>query len=130
MTGYKLLRKRRDGSYGTLFINRKLKLYPGIWYPAEDHPTSGFAHRPGWHVLPKPESNRLALKDNRVWCLVLFDHKETINKPLSQGGPCYIGNSLMIVEEVGSEGPGNMKECPGDWGLTCEECGLCEAIAQ
>ena len=45
MIGYKLLRVRRDGSLGPLFINRKQRIVPGVLYASEDHPTKGFAHR-------------------------------------------------------------------------------------
>ena len=50
MIAYKLLRIRKDGSIGPLFINQKQRVPIGEWLDAEDHPTSGFAHRPGWHL--------------------------------------------------------------------------------
>jgi hypothetical protein len=47
MIGYKLFRKRKDGTYGPLFINRSQKILQGETYHAEDHPTKGYAYRPG-----------------------------------------------------------------------------------
>ena len=43
MIAYKLFRKRKDGSYGPLFINRKQKVYPGVTYQAEEHRTKGLS---------------------------------------------------------------------------------------
>jgi hypothetical protein len=99
MIGYKLFRKRRDGTYGPLFINRKLKLVPHVVYPAEDHPTKGYAHRPGWHVCSKPVAPHLS-KRGRVWCKVEFDLKGVIRRPTCQGGIWYLGNTLTIIEEL------------------------------
>jgi hypothetical protein len=99
MIGYKLFRKRKDGSYGPLFINRRQKLHAGRTYHAEDHKTKGFAHRPGWHVCSAPVAPHLSKKD-RVWCKVDFDHKETLQRPECQGGTWYLGHSLQIIEEL------------------------------
>ena len=54
--GYKLFNKRRDGTIGPLFINRRQRIPLEIWIQAEDHPTKGYAHRPGWHVLEAPHA--------------------------------------------------------------------------
>ena len=47
---YKLFIKRKDGTIGPLFIGRKQRIPMGVWLEAEDIPTKGYAHRPGWHV--------------------------------------------------------------------------------
>lgn len=44
---FKLLKLRRNGTLCPLFINRKQVISIGKWLPAEDHPTKGYAHRPG-----------------------------------------------------------------------------------
>jgi hypothetical protein len=98
-TGYKLFRTRKDGTYGPLFINRKLKLVPGQVYEAEAHPTKGYAYRPGWHICNQPQAPHLSTK-GRVWCKVEFLHKETLYRPASQGGIWYLGHALKIVEEA------------------------------
>ena len=100
MIGYKLFRKRKDGTYGPLFINRKLRLLQDTLYMAEDHPTKGFAHRPGWHICSEPIAPHLRQGGDRVWCKVEFDMLSTIERPLSQGGIWYLGKTLMILEEV------------------------------
>lgn len=99
MKGFKLFRKRKDGTYGPLFINQRKKLVIGETYPAEDHPTKGFAHRPGWHICSEKNAPHLTEK-GRVWCMVEFDHKETLHRPEHQGGIWYLGNSLQILGEV------------------------------
>jgi len=38
MIGYKLFHKRKDGTYGPLFINKKQKLVAGVYYAAGDYP--------------------------------------------------------------------------------------------
>jgi hypothetical protein len=100
MIGYKLFRKRKDGTYGPLFINKRLKLVPGTVYEAEDHPTKGFAHRPGWHVCSKPIAPHLRQGGDRVWCLVDFSRTATIDRPASQGGIWYLGSFMMIIREI------------------------------
>ena len=99
MTGYKLFRKRKDGTYGPLFINCRQKLIPGVQYIAEEHKTKGFAFRPGWHVCSKPEAPHLSEK-GRVWCKVEFDFRAMIQRPEYQGGIWYLGNTLKILEEI------------------------------
>ena len=49
MKAWKLFSLKKDGSIGPLFINKKQRLTPGVWYEAEEHKTKGFAFRPGWH---------------------------------------------------------------------------------
>jgi hypothetical protein len=65
MNAYKLFRKRRDGTLGPLFINRQQVIRLDEWLPAEDHPTPGFAHRPGWHVSHQPKAPHLSPKGIR-----------------------------------------------------------------
>ena len=103
-TGYKLFRKRKDGSFAPLFINRKLRLSIGTVYPYEDHPTKGFAHRPGWHVCSKQDAPHLRQGGDRVWCRVEFEPMAEIKRPASQGGTWYLGSSLRIVEELNQKG--------------------------
>ena len=69
MVGYKLFRKRRDGTLGPLFINRRQRLVMNTWYSAENHPTKGYALRPGWHVCAEKFAPHLSEK-NRIWCQV------------------------------------------------------------
>lgn len=99
MKGYKLFRKRKDGTYGPLFINRSQKLVPGVVYDAEDHETKGFAHRPGWHICRKPAAPHLSNK-GRVWCEVRFDLRTVLTRPASQGGIWYLGDRMCIVGEL------------------------------
>lgn len=51
---YKLLRLRKDGSLGPLFINRRMRVPVGEWLSAENHPTKGYAVRQGWHATTAP----------------------------------------------------------------------------
>jgi hypothetical protein len=46
MIGYKLFRKMKDG-YAPLFINKSQRLKINVEYTYEDHPTKGYAQRPG-----------------------------------------------------------------------------------
>lgn len=99
MIGYKLFRKRKDGSYGPLFINRKLRIEPSVWYEMEDHPTKGYAHRPGWHVCKKPIAPHLKLTKDRVWCVVECHEFSTIKRPEAQGGEWVLASDLRIIRE-------------------------------
>jgi hypothetical protein len=97
--GYKLLRLRRDGTLGPLFINRELVVPVGQWLRAEDHPTQGFAHRPGWHVSPKPHAPHLSMK-NRIWVKVEIDDYDELHRPKSQGGMWWIAKWMRVIDEV------------------------------
>ena len=97
--GYKLFRKRKDGTYGPLFINKKLKLVPHVDYQAECVPTKGFAVRPGWHICHSKSAPHLS-KKNRVWCVVAFYSYEEHHRPQCQGGLWYTANVMRILGEV------------------------------
>jgi hypothetical protein len=97
MIGYKLFSLRRDGTLGPLFINRKQRLELGITYPAQDHPTKGYAHRPGWHVLAKKSAPHLS-KKGRVWAKVEISDFEAFRRPMNQGGLWYLAKDMKIIE--------------------------------
>lgn len=107
MIGYKLFRKRQDGTYSPLFINKKQRLVPGIEYNMEDHPTKGFAHRPGWHICTSIEGAPHIKQDgktgaNRVWCKVEFEKLEELKRSEKQGGLWYLGKTIKILKEHGT----------------------------
>lgn len=98
--GWKLFRLRKDGTLGPLFINRTQKLQVGVRYRAENHPTKGFAVRPGWHVCSEKNAPHLS-KVGRVWCRVEIDG--WINehqRPEAQGGLWYTAQYMRILEVV------------------------------
>ena len=99
MIAYKLFRKRKDGSLGPLFINQKQKIKLGEWLTAEDHPTKGFAHRPGWHCGAKPEAPHLK-EEGRVWYKVEIEDFYPFVRPLHQGGEWLIASRMRVIEEV------------------------------
>lgn len=99
MIGYKLFRKRKDGTLGPLFINRRQRIEIGKTYPHEAHATKGFAFRPGWHICSKKTAPHLK-KEGRVWAKVEFEPMETIFRPVSQGGIWFLGSSMKVLEEV------------------------------
>jgi len=99
MIAYKLVRKRKDGSLGSLFINRKAKLPIGDWMLAEDHPTKGYAHRPGWHCTFNPEAPHLSLK-GRTWVQVEVADFEVFSRPANQGGKWILAKWMKILGEL------------------------------
>lgn len=94
---YKLFSQRRDGSLGPLFIGKRKRLRLGEWYPAEDIPTKGYAHRPGWHCVPTPCAPHLSEK-NKVWAKVLINEVQVYDRPKHQGGQWYLAKSMQIIE--------------------------------
>jgi hypothetical protein len=102
--GYKLVKKRADGSYGPLFINARQRIETGVWLPAEDHPTKGFAHRPGWHATLRPEAPHLAENPKngpaRVWMSVAMRGVRLYDRPESQGGTWCLASEIMFLGEV------------------------------
>lgn len=61
-TAYKLIRMRKDGTLGPLFINKKQIIPIGIWLDAESHKTKGYAFRPGWHVTLEMNAPHLSTR--------------------------------------------------------------------
>lgn len=94
--GYKLFRVRKDGTIGPLFINQRQRIEVGKWMDAEDHPTKGFAHRPGWHATLKPVAPHLSTK-GRVWCRVAMTKTRKFNRPQSQGGTWVLAQKLKVT---------------------------------
>lgn len=99
MIAYKLIKKRKDGSLGPLFINRKQVLPIGEWLAAENHPTKGYAERPGWHCCSKPEAPHLSMK-GRQWLRVEIKDFYEFKRPKIQGGTWLIAKQMKIIEEV------------------------------
>jgi len=99
MIVYKLIRKRKDGSFGPLFINRKQVLPIGKWLVAENHPTKGYANRPGWHCCNKPEAPHLSM-NGRQWLKVEIKDYYEFKRPKTQGGVWLIAKQMKIIEEV------------------------------
>lgn len=64
--GYKLFRRRRNGTLGPLFINRRQVIPVGEWLDAEAHATRGYAYRPGWHATLRPAAPHLRQGGDRV----------------------------------------------------------------
>ena len=93
---WKLLKLRANGTLGPLFINKKQVIPIGQWLDAEDHPTKGYAHRPGWHAAPSPSAPHLSNK-GRVWCEVQLKDWARIPRPAAQGGYWYIANKMKVV---------------------------------
>jgi hypothetical protein len=102
MIAYKLFKRRKNGTLGPLFINARLVVPMGVWMEAEDHPTKGFAHRPGWHCTVKPVAPHLKLKPKngpeRVWCKVKVEDCIKYNRPESQGGTWVLAQRLKVLE--------------------------------
>lgn len=93
--GYKLFSLRKDGSIRSLFINKGIKLPIGKWIKAEEHPTKGFAFRPGWHATLEPIAPHLS-KKNRVWAKVKMKEAVRFNRPESQGGTWLLAKWIKI----------------------------------
>lgn len=99
MIGYKLFRKLKNGELAPLFINKTQRIPLNQWLMAEDHPTKGFAHRPGWHVCSEQRAPHLS-KEGRVWCRVqITDYTEFV-RPESQGGRWLLANYMKVLKEL------------------------------
>jgi hypothetical protein len=97
MTGYKLFRETRTG-LRSLFIDRRRPLPVGEWLTAEDKPTKGYAHRPGWHVLSTPSAPHLSPKGRVMRQVEMRGITGTFERPASQGGIWYTANEIRILD--------------------------------
>ena len=100
MIVYKLFRKRKDGSLGSLFINQRARLQTGVWYDAEkNHTKKGFTYRPGWHCTEEQNAPHLSEK-GRVWCVVEIEDYQELIRPQIQGSKWYLANKMKIIKEL------------------------------
>jgi hypothetical protein len=105
MKAYKLLKQRKDGSLGPLFINARQRIPVGVWLDAESHPTKGYAVRPGWHACSRASAPHLAKNPKhgcaRVWVEVDLEDYAAIERPKAQGGLWYLANRMRVVRVIG-----------------------------
>lgn len=101
LRAYKLVRQKRDGSLGSLFIGRKNDLIIGEWLKAEQIPTKGFAFRPGWHCTLQKNAPHLKMKPKndvqRVWIEVEVRDYEYYDRPESQGGVWVLAQEMRVL---------------------------------
>ena len=100
LVGWKLFRQRKDGTLGPLFINARQRVPVGEWLPAGDHPTKGFAHRPGWHATLAPVAPHLkhGKGTGRVWARVELAGVDFHTRPVAQGGTWVLAQALRVLE--------------------------------
>lgn len=96
---YKLFRVRKNGTIGSLFINRKAILPIGEWVEAKPYKTKGFAFRPGWHCTKKPHAPHLGM-EGRAWYKVEIETYTEHIRPKNQGGMWYLAHRMKILEKV------------------------------
>ena len=99
LKAYKLLRVRRDGTLGSLFINRKQVIPVGKWLKARCWPTKGFAVRPGWHCTAKMNAPHLS-PYGRAWCSCEIQGYVPMERPKRQGGTWYIAQRMRLTKVV------------------------------
>ena len=102
MIAYKLFRELKNGGITPLFINKTKVLQLGKIIEAEDHPTKGYSHRPGWHCAKTPEAPHLMInkQDKRVWYKVDIEDFYEFTRPKHQGGVWLIANQMKILEKI------------------------------
>lgn len=100
MQAFKLLRVRRDGSLGSLFINRKAKLETNKWLMAESHPTKGYEYRPWWHATSRPIAPHLKISNGRAWFRVEIKGVREFKRPKAQGGLWYLARHIKIIRRI------------------------------
>jgi len=105
MRVYKLFRQRKDGSLGPLFIGARQRIELGKVLPAEDIPTKGFAHRPGWHSGLAPCAPHLSEK-GRVWAECSIPDSADwykFKRPGNQGGAWIISTAIQVNRILSTE---------------------------
>ena len=95
MRAYKLFKLRRDGTLGSLFINKRAVIPIGIWCTAEAHRTKNYAYRPGWHAMGKPVAPHLS-SEGRIWAEVSITNFVPFVRPDNQGGKWYLAQRMRV----------------------------------
>ncbi len=100
---YKLFRITKDNRITSLFINKTRNLPYGMWLDSENHPTKGFAERPGWHCTAEPHAPHLKMKlksgEVRIWKKVIIEDYIEVKRPENQGGLWFLAKKIMIVDD-------------------------------
>ena len=96
MLAFKLMRLRKDGTLGPLFINARLRVPFNKWLTAKCHPTPGYAVRPGWHCCAEPIAPHLTTK-GRVWTVILIRNWTEHHRPEHQGGLWYTAKQMKVL---------------------------------
>jgi len=99
MRAYKLLRVRKDGTLGSLFINRAGVVPIGIWLDASYYPTKNYKPRAGWHATISPIAPHLTMKGRR-WYEVEITGVQAYLRPTSQGSVWYTAKRMKVLKEV------------------------------
>jgi len=99
MIAYKLMKLRKNGTLGSLFINVKAVIPVGKWLKAESYPTKGFAYRKGWHCTFQPKAPHLSAK-GRVWAEIEMKDYSSYVRPASQGGLWFTAQSMRIIKVI------------------------------
>lgn len=100
ITAFKLMRLRKNGTLGPLFIDASAVIPVGEFIRARPVRKKGFKFRPGWHTVSRPVAPHLS-KKGRVWVKVWISEYQPHNRPASQGGLWYTSNFMMIREVIG-----------------------------
>ncbi len=102
MKAYKLMKLRKNGTLGSLFIHATAILPIGEWMDAAFYPTKGFAPRYGWHCTFTPYAPHLSTK-GRVWVEVEVGDYKTYDRPESQGGAWILADRMKINRMISEE---------------------------
>jgi hypothetical protein len=100
LVAYKLMRRRKDGSLGPLYINRSQRIPMGRWLRAQTHPTNGFAIRHGWHACLTPEAPHLVVNEERVWAKVEVRGFHYFQRPIREGGTWVLAKQMRVLELI------------------------------
>jgi hypothetical protein len=99
MIAYKLFNVRKDGSIGSLFINRKARLPIGKWIGAESHETKGYKYRPYFHCLAYWNAPHLSHKNRQWWMVEIHDY-QVMQRPERLGGIWLLANRMKIIQPI------------------------------
>lgn len=104
LVAYKLFRQLPTGEITSLFIDKKTRIPIGEWLEAEEHPTMGFAFRPGWHCTAEPVAPHLKMElasgEVRAWYRVEIEDYTEETRPRTQGGLWYLANRMRVLEKI------------------------------
>ena len=104
MIAYKLFKIGKDGSIGSLFFDSSKKYKLNEWLHAKPIRKKGYAYRPGFHCLHKPNAPHLKLNlssgEQRAWFEVEIEDFEEINRPTAQGGKWFLAKKLKILKQL------------------------------
>ncbi len=101
ITAYKLVKRRKDGTFGPLYIDCRHHFEIGEWQEAKyDIIKPGYAVRPGWHTCKHMSAPHIKPRPDRYWMKVKVADYIEFERPEGQGGTWFLSKWIKPLNII------------------------------